>query len=64
LYKSEDAVRVRKVIAKYNVEYIVIGEIERLIYPELNEELLKSMGEIICQSNVMYDTYLIRVTPG
>jgi uncharacterized membrane protein len=62
LYKTEDAIRARRIIAKYNIEYIVIGEIERLQYPELHEELLKSMGEIICQSNELYDTYLIRVT--
>ena len=61
LYKTEDAVRIRRVISKYNVEYIVISEIERLVYPKLNEELLMSMGEVIFWGNDQYDTYLIRV---
>ena len=61
LYKSGDAEHVRRIISKYNVEYIVVGEIERLNYPELDEELLASMGNIIFRSSQAYDTYLIQV---
>jgi len=59
LYESGEEAHVREILRKYNVEYIVIGQIERLCYPEIDEYLLLSMGEIVSQWN---DLYLIKVS--
>jgi YYY domain-containing protein len=59
-YKSDDEEFVRKIIDKYNIKYIVIGEMERLMYPEMNESLLTSMGEVVFRSN---DLYMVKVDP-
>ena len=61
LYESGDLSRVREIIAKYDVSYIVLGEIERLRYPDLDEELLISMGNTVSLWNDNYDTYLISI---
>jgi uncharacterized membrane protein len=58
LYRSNDEHRIREIINRYNVEYIVIGKIERLNYPHMDEYLLRSMGEVIFTDN---DLYMIQV---
>ena len=58
LYESGDPARVREVINKYGVEYIVVGQLERIKYPEMDEDVLQSMGEIIFRSGSLY---MIRV---
>jgi YYY domain-containing protein len=59
-YKSQDAEFARRIIDKYNIKYIVVGEIERLKYPEINEEILTSMGEVVFRSN---DLYMVKIVP-
>ena len=54
LYMSGSADRVREIIGKYGVQYIAVGQIERLRYPGMDENLLRSMGNIVFQSNDLY----------
>jgi len=58
LYEFSDPALVRQILVKYNVEYIVIGQIERLRYPAMDENMLQTMGDIVFRSN---DLYMIRV---
>jgi len=58
LYEFGDPARVREIIRKYDVKYIVVGQIERLRYPWMDEGMLQTMGEIVFRSN---DLYLISV---
>lgn len=47
IYTSEDEEMMRDLLEKYNVSYIFIGEREREKYLDINEELLRSMGEVV-----------------
>ncbi|MDR2648444.1 MAG: DUF2298 domain-containing protein [Clostridiales bacterium] len=59
LYTTADADSARGVIEKYNISYIIVGKLERAKYRRgVNENLLRSLGSVVCQSN---DTYLIKV---
>ena len=59
LYMSGNPESVRRILEKYHVEYIVIGQIERLRYPDMDEDILKTMGDIVFESN---ELYMIMVT--
>jgi len=41
---------VRKILDKYNIKYIIVGDKEREKYPNLNEALIASLGKIVFQS--------------
>jgi uncharacterized membrane protein len=58
LYGLGDPDQVREILEKYDVEYIVIGQIERLNYPWIDEAVLQSMGDVVFRSN---DLYMIHV---
>ncbi|MCL2152083.1 MAG: DUF2298 domain-containing protein [Oscillospiraceae bacterium] len=58
IYWSSDPEQVRGILTKYGVEYIVVGQIERLNYPSINEAMLQTMGDVVFRSN---DLYLIHV---
>ncbi len=58
IYTAQDAAAARELLAKYDVEYVVIGQLERLRYPELNQELLVSLGEVAFQAG---DSVLIKL---
>lgn len=45
-------------IKKYQIKYIVVAELERIKHPEINEQALQSLGEIVYRSG---DNYLIEV---
>ncbi len=47
IYTSADAELVRSLLEEYDVEYIFVGSCEREKYPNLNEELLQSLGEVV-----------------
>ncbi|MDO5534494.1 MAG: DUF2298 domain-containing protein [Propionibacteriaceae bacterium] len=44
VYEATDAEAARAILAEYDVRYIVIGELERLNYPQLNEPVLRQLG--------------------
>jgi YYY domain-containing protein len=58
LYTGDEAGK-KSIIEKYNVEYIVLGKLERAKFKDyLNEDVVKSMGEVVFQKN---ETVLIKV---
>ncbi|MCR5829606.1 MAG: hypothetical protein K6F93_04550 [Lachnospiraceae bacterium] len=51
LYTSEELSEKRKVIDKYDISYIIIGNVERLKYAEaLNEDKILELGEIFFEN--------------
>lgn len=47
VYTSGDEAQVRTILKEYQVSYIFIGQMEWERYPELNEELLRRLGEVV-----------------
>ena len=51
LYETNDFIAEKKLIDKYTISLIFIGDLERQKYPLLNEEKFKSLGKIIYQNS-------------
>ncbi|NLX07832.1 MAG: hypothetical protein GXY33_22050 [Phycisphaerae bacterium] len=47
IYQSDDAVRTAELLDQYDVQYIVIGELERTRFEKLDEAKLLSLGRVI-----------------
>lgn len=47
IYTSTDATQVRSLLEEFQVSYIFIGQMEREKYVNLNEAMLRSMGETV-----------------
>lgn len=47
VYTSGDEAQVRSILKEYQVSYIFIGQMEWEKYPNLNEELLRGLGEVV-----------------
>ena len=61
IYTSQDAREVRRLLEQYQISYVFVGSTERDKYGEnLNNEMLKSMGETVF-SDAAYGTYIVRV---
>jgi uncharacterized membrane protein len=59
IYTGTDAGTVRAILGKYNVEYIVIGKLERFKYADrLNEQLLAGISECVMSQD---SSVLLRV---
>jgi len=58
VYESQDINETWDIINKYDVEYIIIGDLEREKFMYLNEEKLLSLGEVVFE---MGDTKVVRV---
>jgi len=55
LYTTDDIDIARYIIRKYNISYIMVGELERARYRgEINEYMLRSLGEILIEANSAY----------
>jgi len=50
IYESEDINLTKSLLEQYQVKYIVVGEMERTKYPNLNEEKIKSLGKEVFKS--------------
>jgi uncharacterized membrane protein len=50
VYQAEDGELTRGILEKYDVEFIVIGELERRKFPELNEGKILELGAIVFDS--------------
>ncbi|MDR2752085.1 MAG: DUF2298 domain-containing protein, partial [Clostridiales bacterium] len=60
IYTTSDPSAAKAALDKYKVKYIVVGLLERTKFSDrLNEELIKSLGTIVVQSN---STYLLEVS--
>jgi YYY domain-containing protein len=68
IYTSTDADQVRSLLDEYKIEYIYVGKLERDKYSDLNDQLLKSLGEVVFISPTTrektYETYIIKVNPN
>ena len=58
IYTSTDEDEVRRLIDKYNISYIYIGQLERQKYPDLNDSLLQSLGQVAYSDGET--TYIMR----
>ncbi len=59
IYTSTDADEIKKLIRKYNIRYIYIGNLEREKYPNLQDKVLQSIGETVYSDGV--STYILKV---
>ncbi len=50
LYNSQTIEQTRKLLQKYHVQYVYVGDLERSKYPEINENKFKLLGKIIYSS--------------
>ncbi len=48
-YTTTDIEKAKEIIKKYNVSYVVVSLLEKEKYPDLNEDNIKTLGEIIYQ---------------
>ena len=61
IYTSTDETRVKELLENYNVSYIFVGSCERNKYgADLNNDLLKSLGEVVFQDSE-YPTYIVKI---
>jgi uncharacterized membrane protein len=51
IYEGKDAEKTRELLEKYHVKYVVISQLERQKYPNLNEEKFSIIGEKIFESS-------------
>jgi YYY domain-containing protein len=58
VYESQDIDAVWDIIRKYDIQYIIVGDLEREKFVTLNEEKLVSLGEVVFESG---NTKVIRV---
>lgn len=50
IYESSDFELTRMLLGKYKVSYVIVGELEREKYPDLNESKLANLGKIVFAS--------------
>ena len=50
MYESEDMGETRRLLSKYNVLYVFIGQLEKEKYTKLNENKFKSLGKVVFES--------------
>ncbi len=62
IYTSDDLAVTEALTDKYDIEYIVVGSREREKFPELNEDMLKELGEVVFESaSVLQPSYVIQL---
>ena len=50
LYETEDLNMTKKLIRKYNIKLVFIGDLERQKYTKLNEDKFQKLGKIIYEN--------------
>lgn len=65
IYTSDDEELVRKLIDKYQIEYIYVGHLERIKYDYVNHHLIRNLGNIVFTTEVTedegYGTYIVQI---
>ena len=51
MYESDDLEQTKKLLKKYNVEYVFLGDLEREKYVELNVEKFEELGDVVFEKN-------------
>ena len=54
IYTATDAATVSAILSKYNVRYLIVGSLERVQYPLIDDELLKSLGTVVFNQGSVY----------
>jgi YYY domain-containing protein len=66
IYTSTDEDLVKSLIKQYNIQYIYVGKLEQDKYAAVNNDLLKSLGEVVFDSPITnekaYETYIVQIT--
>lgn len=52
LYETGDAALIKNLLDKYNIRYVVIGELERQKFPQLNENRFDQFGTVVFRSGL------------
>ena len=60
IYTSPEQQTVRELIDQYQVEYIFVGKMEKESFPELNDSMIRSLGETVFE-DASYGTYIVKV---
>ena len=50
IYQSDDLVLTRRLLREYGVDYVYVGNQEKLTYPNLREDKLAQLGTVAFQS--------------
>lgn len=50
IYETKDEKQAKEILDRYNVRYVIVGEMERQKYPLLNESKFEKIGEKVFQS--------------
>lgn len=65
IYTSTEKEAVKTLLKKYNISYLYVGKLEEEKFPEINNELLKSLGEVKYMSpstaDKTYETYIVEI---
>lgn len=65
IYTSTDKSEVLELLEEYEVAYIYVGKLEQEKYPDLNHDLIKSLGEVVFQSpaatEISDETYIVQI---
>lgn len=54
IYTSADAVQVLETLNRYDVQYLIVGDLERVQYPMINDSILRSLGNVVFESGSLY----------
>ena len=58
IYTSTDVLLVQSYLNQYEVKYIIVGLLERNVFPNIQDDLIKSHGQIVFETN---DLYIVKV---
>ncbi len=47
IYTSNDLALTKNLLSKYKIEYVIVNQLEREKYPELNEEKFQKLGKLV-----------------
>lgn len=54
IYESQDIQRTRAILKKYKIKFIIIGAMERIKYPQLDEKKLSTIGKTVFSHNELH----------
>ncbi len=54
IYTSNDESAVRWLLQKYNVTYLIVGNLERTQFPDINDTFMQSLGTVVFQEGTFY----------
>ena len=60
IYTSTDVSLVRSYLDQYQVEYIIVGDLERSRYSDISDATIRSLGDVVFSANRLYIVKVIR----